>query len=233
MHDEIQVWQANIADAEPFARQLIATLSAQERARGARFIQPEHQQQFLLAHAILRDVLSRHLDRLPEAIRYKKTSHGKPYIDDAALQFNLSHSQDCVVVAVSREHELGVDVENTQREVDCDALVKRFFSAEENDEYLSYSTPEARRLAFYRGWTRKEAYVKAIGLGLSYPLSNFSVSLLPDERRALYNVEGDASVADKWTVISMDLGGNYLSSLAVAASVVNLKTYQWSFCPSS
>lgn len=103
MKGEVHIWQAWMEDAKPYAEPLTALLADDEKARGARLLNPEHAQRFLLAHAILRDVLSHYINLAPEAIDFKKGPHGKPYLDDFDLQFNLTHSNECVLVAVTIE----------------------------------------------------------------------------------------------------------------------------------
>jgi len=228
MKEQLHIWHALITDAEPSLDQLISTLSDEEISRGQRFINPKHSRYFLLAHAILRNVLSRYIDQAPEKIIFKKTQYGKPFLADSDLQFNLSHSNERVLVAVSMHHRVGIDVEFMQTNHRFDDLVQRFFSVEEQQEYALYTSEEAKRLAFYRGWTRKEAYLKATGLGLSFPLDQFAVSLEQSEKHALLRVKDDTSVRTKWTVLSYDVDADYLASLAIEASINDFQTHIWS-----
>jgi len=230
MRNELHIWRAWINDAKPYKDQLMTCLTRHEKLRGERFINSEHQDRFLLAQAILRDVLSRYTHQAPYALRFKRSAYGKPYLMDSDFKFNLTHSNECVLIVVATEHEVGIDVEFLERLSQLDALVKRFFSKEEQQAYFAYTSAAERRLAFYRGWTRKEAYLKAIGLGLSYPLHQFTVSLAPDERHALLKVDhNDQSIQSKWTVFSFNVGCYYLASVAVKAVVEKLQTYYWSF----
>ena len=174
-------------------------------------------------------MLSRYINQSAADIVFAKGTYGKPYLAGFDLRFNLTHSNECVLVAVTSENEVGIDVEFLEQEHRFDDLVKRFFSHEEQQEYLLCDSDEERRLAFYRGWTRKEAYLKAVGLGLSYPLDQFAVSLARDETHALLRVEDSHIVRAQWTVFSFDVDETYLASLAIDVPVDNLQTYRWSF----
>lgn len=233
MKHEVEIWQAWVEDAKPFIKPLTAFLSQEEKARGRRLVNPEHSQRFFLAHAILRDVLSHYIALTPDAIHFSKGAHGKPYIKDSDFQFNLTHSNECVLVAVTQGMEVGIDVEFLEKTHRFDDLIQRFFSQEEQQEYHLYTSEAERRLAFYRGWTRKEAYLKATGLGLSYPLNQFAVSLAPNDPHALLHVEGDTTVNQKWTLCSFNVNINYLASIAVKARVDNFQTFHWFFRTSS
>lgn len=226
---KLDIWQASILDAMPHFETLVASLSEEEKARGERFVNPEHSRRFLLAQAILRDVLSRYLEQSPDSLIFKRTEHGKPFLENHRLKFNLSHSCDRVLVGLSTESEVGVDIEYTQNLHRFDELIERFFSPSEYEAFLSYSSEEEQRFAFYRGWTRKEAYLKAIGLGLSFPLNEFVVSLAPNEMHALLSVKDDRSVRSKWTVFSFDVDDDYLASVATEAVIDNWQTSKWSF----
>lgn len=229
MKDELHIWMASLKEAEDYSQRLLASLSEQEREKGGRLVKPEHCQRYLLAHGVLRDILSRYVDETPGAIRFGKHDHGKPYLLNSDLEFNLSHSGEQLVVAVSTKGPVGVDVELTQKNHEFDDIVYRFFAEQEQREYQLYKTEESRRQAFYRAWTRKEAYLKATGLGLSYPLNQFAVSLAPDEKHCLLHDKNDTNVRTKWTVLSFDVDAHYLASLAIEAPIENFQTYTWPF----
>lgn len=229
MKNDLEIWQASTKLASQYADPLIATLTDKEISRGRRLIDPERCQRFLLAQAILRGVLSCYLNQPPESIVFERGEHGKPYLKNSSVRFNLTHSHEAVIVAVTDKGEVGVDVEYTARTHHFDALVKRFFSEEERAAYFSYTSEQERRIAFYRAWTRKEAYLKATGLGLSYPLNQFTVSLVDNEQHSLLSVEDDKTVRTKWTLFSFNLETDYLASVAIEAMINSTQTYIWSF----
>lgn len=119
---------------------------------------------------MLRQLLSQYLNRPAQTLRWEKAAHGKPFLADGACRFNLTHSENVAALAVSLHAELGLDVEDRTRRVDFLALGKRFFAAPEAEELLRSEDP---RHFFFEVWTAKEAYIKALGDGLSHPLDQF------------------------------------------------------------
>ena len=138
----------------------------------------------------------------------------------------MTHSEDVALYVITSNTEVGIDVEYLKRMHDMDALVKRFFSKRENKEYQSFIGVE-RRLAFYRAWTRKEAYLKATGQGLSYPLDHFDVSLAADGMRCLLRINDSDEEASAWTVFSFEPFQDYLASIALKAPLDELTTYEF------
>ncbi len=225
---QLSIWRATLSDWFPQLDKITACLTAEERNQGNRLIRPLHQQRFLLSHAILRWILSRYLEQSPDTISFEKGAHGKPYVEGRSIQFNMTHSNDLALYAISAEMEVGIDVEYIEHPRRSDALVKRFFSKQEHEEYQGFPEDE-RGLAFYRAWTRKEAYLKATGLGLSYPLDRFDVSLAPAGDHCLLHVEDQNEVIRDWTLFSRQFEKNYLYSIAIKAPVDKLLTYTWNF----
>lgn len=172
---QVDVWCLNADPAEPLPVDLQDMLDADERARAGRFVVPDHRPRFVLAHGMVRVVLAAYLDRAPESLVFETGPRGKPHLRGVGLSFNLSHSHDAIVLAVAQGLVLGVDVERLRRLEDRDGLVGRFFSAREQAAFAALPVGD-RDEAFFRLWTRKEAYIKALGDGLSCPLDSFSVS---------------------------------------------------------
>jgi 4'-phosphopantetheinyl transferase len=157
-------------------------LSDEERARAARFITADLTDRFVVAHGQLRRLLGELLGQAPAALTFTAGAHGKPALGDAArdagLHFNLSHSADRGFIGWAWGRHIGVDLERWRDMRDEAALVRRFFSPTEIAAYERL--PEVERHAgFFGCWTRKEAYVKAVGRGLSLPLGSFDVTLGP------------------------------------------------------
>lgn len=168
----------DVAPAERDA--LHALLPEPERARAARFLSPQHASRFIVAHARLRQLLAPLVQVAPDQIRFDAAAHGKPHLADAAaasgLQFNLSHSDGWGLVGWAHRRHIGVDVEVWRAMRDERALVHRYFAPAEIAAYEAL--PDAARAeGFFNGWTRKEAYIKAVGRGLGLPLDSFDVSL--------------------------------------------------------
>lgn len=204
---EVQAWFANFRQGHPAATSFQWLLDRDERARADRFVFARHRERFMRAHGMLRLVLAPYVDRPPSALTFTARPFGKPELDDArGLSFSLSHSGDGVAIAVAQGVAVGIDIEERRGMEDRDALVARFFSAEEAAAY-GRAAPAEREDAFFRLWTRKEAFVKGIGLGLSRPLDSFTVGLgLP--------VQLHAPDEDGWSLRHLEPGGGFVGALA-------------------
>ena len=180
MSESIDVWvldssEFELADLEANQK---ALLSTPEKARYERYELVRSKRQLLLSRAMLRTVLTRYVEN--EALRFDLSSHGRPeLIGETGLSFNLSHSRDRVVVAVTRSGLVGVDVEYAARTRRVERLVERYFSKEEQSALLALAEPD-RLERFYTLWALKEAYIKARGLGLAIPLADFSFTFTDD-----------------------------------------------------
>lgn len=212
----IHVWRA-IVDV-PFARLQVyqETLSPDERERAQRFILSRHQQRFTAARGILRQILARYLRTPPRDIRIQSGPFGKPFLQDPVeqpLHFNVAHSQQLALYAVSRDFEVGIDLEGDRDSLDYAGLAERVCSAEELLTFQKLSRTE-QRTAFFRCWTRKEAFVKAIGKGFSFPLEQVTISFTDDEPPRILSVHGQSS--EDWSLFDLPLGQGFWGALAVA-----------------
>ena len=212
----IHVWRA-IVDI-PFARLQVyqETLSPAERERARRLTLSRHQRRFTAARGILRHILARYLRTAPRDIRFESDPFGKPFFQgpvDQPLHFNVAHSQQLALYAVSRDFEVGIDLEGDRDSLDHAGLAERICSA---DELMTFQKlPQAeQRAAFFRCWTRKEAFVKAVGKGFSFPLKNVAVSFTPDEPPRIISVQGQSS--DDWSLCDLFPGQRFWGALAVA-----------------
>jgi 4'-phosphopantetheinyl transferase len=173
---EVALWTLVFPPPKPVPAIFREVLGPSELARAQRFVREEDRRQFLLSHGALRLILAAATGLAPGAVAYGRSERGKPYLVGGELAFNLSHAGNCVLVAVTAGSPVGVDVEPLRALSDADGLVERFFATEEIQAYRT--CPGDRRTeAFFTFWTRKEAYVKALGGGLSIPLGAFAVSL--------------------------------------------------------
>ncbi|MBW3641291.1 MAG: 4'-phosphopantetheinyl transferase superfamily protein [Actinobacteria bacterium] len=226
--DAVRVWQASLAAAAPRCRRLQAGLPADELDRAESLRSPRRRETFLVSRAMLRDTLGLLLGEDPKALRFAAGPHGKPFLEqERRLCFNLSHSGDMVVFATAWDREVGVDVERARVDVDCEALAARFFSPVENEQLASLPH-HLRRAAFFAGWTRKEALVKAWGVGLSLALDRFDVSLVPDRPPRLLDVRASAYGATRWSIRDLDPGAGYAGALAVEGAGCRLVVQTWS-----
>ena len=215
--DAVHIWQVNLHISLDSAARFTATLAPDERARAARFRFPEHRERFIAAHGALRDILSRYLNLPADQLAFSITQHGKPTLadpDHAWLQFNLSHSGDLALIALTRDRPIGIDVEQMIPPDNYPRLVEQFFSANENAAFRAL--PESKRAAaFFAGWTRKEAYVKALGTGVSLPLDHFDVTMDPDAPARLLADRRHPHHVITWSLHTFTPAPAYIASLAI------------------
>jgi len=191
-------------------------LAADECERAGRFAFDHLRQSFTLARGALRILLARALGVTPEAIRFSYGEKGKPGLAAATpFRFNVSHSSALVLIAITSDCELGVDIEKIRPMPDLQSIAGRFFSGEETEALMSLR-PDQREAAFFRCWTRKEAYIKAIGDGLSAPLDGFAVTLDPSLPARMIHLAGDRTAAGAWNLHDLLIEPGYAAALAYA-----------------
>jgi len=204
------------------------TLAADERERAARYRFDVHRRAFEACRSVVREILGRYLALAPAAVRFQYGPQGKPALppDDGPLVFSVSHSGELGLCAVAREGALGVDLERVRSLDDALAIAERFFSPAERDA-LRTLQPPALATAFFTAWTRKEAFIKALGEGLSYPLADFDVTLLPEEPARLLRVAGDEKAPARWRLTALDPAPGYVAALAAAEPVDAVACWSW------
>jgi 4'-phosphopantetheinyl transferase len=227
---EVHVWKINLAAPPGEVSRLRNFLSAVEREQAARFHFAQNQRRFVVRRAILRRLLAASLETKPDAIQFKILSHGKPQVlgqeSPDGLRFSCSHSADLALVALARGRELGVDLEQHRPLAEAEELAGKFFSSSEISELAALPQP-LKMPAFFNGWTRKEAFLKAIGLGLSFPLDRFSVALTPDRSATLLNVADDYEAAQKWTMFSLNVRADYSAALVFTGKTTGIQLFNW------
>jgi 4'-phosphopantetheinyl transferase len=228
--DEVHVWRASLSRGEEEMLMLRRSLSEDELRRAQRFRFSRDRASFIAARGILREILGRYLHTPPERVRFGYNAYGKPELLDAEgrerLRFNLSHAGGVALFAVTSGGEVGVDVEALRDDVACSELAAQFFSRREV-EALSALSAHAHTRAFFNCWTRKEAYIKARGMGLSLPLYCFDVSLAPGEPAALLATRGDEPGAERWSLRAIDVGAAYVAAVAVEGGGWRLRCWLW------
>ena len=229
--DEVHVWRAFL-DLEPHHVQgLQRTLLPGELERAGRFRFVRDRRRFIVARGVLRAILSRYLNIEPCQVRFSYNPYGKPALarglGDDRLRFNLAHSHALALCAVTRNREVGIDLERIRADLVSRQTAEQFFSPREI-AVLRSLPKAAQTAAFFHCWTRKEAYIKARGEGLSFPLDRFDVSLAPGEPAALVNTPGDPSEAARWSLKDLSPGPGYVAALAVEGHGWRLKCWQWS-----
>ena len=192
-------------------------LSEDERARAARFKVEHARRSFIVSRGFLRTILADALGCAPETIRFGEGQHGKPFLagahSESGIDFNVSHSGDLFLYAVSRGRTLGVDVERNKKEREIEKLAQRYFAPAEARRLLEEATPEERLDSFYRCWTRKEAYLKAKGTGLTTKLDAFEVTFLPGVPPAMLHTEVPGEDPAVWNVFDVPVPEGYVAAL--------------------
>jgi 4'-phosphopantetheinyl transferase len=212
---EVHVWIVRLEAGEPEFRTMYAWLAPDEAARAERFKFAKHRRAYALGRAALRALLGGYLGVSPSDIQFSYGTKGKPSLTDAAckLRFNASNSGELAVVALTEGCELGVDVEHIRPVPDIEKIAERFFAAAEVAELMAL--PETERCqGFFNCWTRKEAYIKAVGDGFAVPLDSFRVTLRPGVPAQLLELGASIEAARCWTMHDFIPAPDYAGALA-------------------
>ena len=226
---EVHVWRALLDLPEPQIQALEQILADDERARAERFRFVKDRTHFIAARGLLRIILGRYLLRDPQRLSFSYNAYGKPSLAEMSesdgLSFNLTHANGMALYAVTRNRAVGVDVECIQRQMEWESVAKHFFSPYEV-RMLKAVSPDMQHLAFFNCWTRKEAYIKARGMGLSLELDSFDVTLTPGEPAALLNIREEGQDISNWSLYELYPGGDYIAALAMEGHVSSLMCWE-------
>jgi 4'-phosphopantetheinyl transferase len=217
----IRVWRIGLDRPEPETAGLGAWLADDERARADRFRFDVDRRRFTVGRALLRIVLGRTLGASPADIEFAYGTRGKPALKwpaGSGLEFNLTHSRGMALVATSWGRPLGIDLEFHRPEFDFRGIANRYFTPEEFGQ-IEAQPPAAQRAAFFRGWTRKEAFLKAKGDGLWLGLDQFEVSIDPAVPARLVRTAWDPDEAGRWSLHDLDVPAGFSAAMAVAGVV--------------
>jgi 4'-phosphopantetheinyl transferase len=229
--DEVHVWMARLDQPEETVASYRAVLSTDERARADRFHFEKDRTAYTVARAALKSLLGRYLGVAPTAIQFQYSSHGKPYLEESVnpggINFNISHSHKLALLAFAIGRQVGVDVERIRADFATLEIAERFFSRIEVAALLAQPT-EQQADCFFNCWTRKEAYIKAIGEGLSCPLHRFDVTLGPDEPARLLATRADSQDASRWSMHNLDPGPGYKGAVIAEGTDWRLQCWRWS-----
>ncbi|MGQ0541500.1 MAG: 4'-phosphopantetheinyl transferase family protein [Blastocatellia bacterium] len=214
---EIHVWSANLDRDLTFVHSMFNTLSANEKLRAAKFRFEQDRDHFVVGRGFLRNVLAVYLGLSAGEIQFSYSRFGKPSLIRVAqqppLHFNLSHSNGMALLAVSATNEIGIDIEFVDQGFDWRRIADNYFSAQELSEMNSISEKKQTE-AFFTGWTRKEALIKALGMGLSYPLNQFEASMTATDIRQVM-LDDECKQMRKWTLVSIPTEPRYVAALAI------------------
>jgi 4'-phosphopantetheinyl transferase len=227
LQDEVQVWCANLDGRAANEELLFESLSREEKERAGRFVLAIDRSRFVAARGILRKLLGGYLHQSPTNVCIETARQGKPTVcnalgaSEARLRFNLSHSYGLALYAFSLEREVGIDIEKIMPEFEKEDLAERYFSKQERED-LRVMPRELRSEAFFRCWTRKEAYLKARGAGLYIPLDSFTVSLKQGEPAVL-----TSSDSENWKLYSLPPRPGFAAALVVEGPQCRVAYSEW------
>lgn len=215
---------------DPYIEEFFQTLADDEKIRVGGFHFAKDRKRFTIARGMLRQILASYLHTEPGAVRFCYGKNGKPKLahafGDESIEFSLSHSEGIALYGFCKGCPIGVDIEYIHEIPEMDLIAKKFFSTRESEGFRRQHGSK-KVDAFYKCWTRKEAFIKATGEGLSRPLDMFDVSVIPDEPANLLSVKGDAREASRWFIRDVKPAPDYAAAFAVRSDMFGTKPWRW------
>lgn len=209
---DLHVWIVDLRRVVTLDEQLNSVLSEDELKRSRRFRVSRDRRRFLVARSFLRTLIGKYLVEDPQSIRFEYNNFGKPSLPGENLSFNLSHSNNLILFGLAQHEALGVDVERINPDFGTQKIAKRFFSPYEIEE-LNCLPVDQQVIGFFNCWTRKEAFIKALGHGLSIPLKSFDVSLAPFEPARIIAIRTAHRTGDGWKLYSFEPAPGYVGAI--------------------
>ncbi len=228
--EDVHVWRSGLKPEPETLRRLSELLSSDEKARAERFHFDKDRNAYVTARGVLRTLLGSYLDAPPGTIEFSYGPRDKPALGGDSsqhpLRFNVSHSGEIALYAFTLKREVGVDIEGIRPDFAGEKIARRFFSPFEVTALLALPA-EAQTSAFFDCWTRKEAVIKALGEGLSFPLDAFDVTLAPGQPAELIATRPDAREAERWSIREISVPPGYAAAVAVEARAFDLHCFLW------
>lgn len=221
----VVLWLAYLEDFYPYLTFLRSLLNPVEIKRADRFHFEIHQKRYATSQGLLRFLLGQYLSLSPPQIQFSTNAYGKPFVANQSVHFNISHSNELSLYAFSRDTEIGIDIEYWRERKYFDGIIDSNFSEQEQAIYHGLDEP-LKIASFYQGWTCNEAYIKAIGMGLSYPLQAFSVEMDPRKPANLLESKPRTDVRTEWHLQMLPCPANYSAALAVEHDHFALKFFR-------
>lgn len=229
--DYVDVWQVTLSAPHQIEKYRVL-LTQEELERCERFKSEKRRREFIIGRGLLRILIGQCLDIDPTTFDFAYTEHQKPYLPAASLgvqvNFNVTHSHNLALIALTLERMIGVDIEYIRHNVEFRKLARRFFSNQESSALSAYDDP-LLPAAFFACWTRKEAFVKALGDGIAFGLGDFTVSVDPRDQEVALKTAQNTNESDNWSIINLDIGRDYAA--AVAANGGRFKLRLWNSSP--
>jgi 4'-phosphopantetheinyl transferase len=220
IENEVHIWRAPLTISTPIENDYLATLNSQEKVRAERFHFPLHKRRFIAARGILRLLLSRYQNIAPADVDFLYQPRGKPYLADVFLQFNVSHSHEIAVFALTKNSPIGVDIEKTEKQFN-DSVAERYLHPEEYAE-LNGLSDGLRAMEFYRIWARKEALIKAVGDGMHISLNSFST--VTKGQPITINITGEIT---SWHLRDFNAHEEYQSAVVTQHPIDKMRFFEW------
>jgi len=211
IHEAVEVWNLLLPDLKDEVAPCRMLLTEEEKEQAAKFIKPPDAERFILSRGLQRKILARYLDTPPDAIQFSRNENGKPFLDGSPLQFNVSHSHNRLLIAVTAGRAIGVDIEFRRNNIAMDSIAERWFSPAERRFFQGLENPQP---AFFDIWSKKEAYVKALGLGVFHELNSFTIPL--DGEMNLPTI----GKMDNWFFQTLEIDPAYAAAIVFEAPAV-------------
>jgi 4'-phosphopantetheinyl transferase len=231
---EVHLWVVPLIVSAKKSSYFKSLLSSDEQERAGRFRKSRDAQRYVAARGSLRSLLGTYLRIEPDRLQFAYDAFGKPHLVGeeplTSMKFSVSHSDDLALFGFARGHEMGVDAERIRPDINIEDLAARYFSPNELEKLLSLPADQQRE-AFYCGWTRKEAYLKARGEGLSFPLDRVEVSLTPNEPAMILKAYGDPDVSRRWILQHLSPAPGYVGAAAVEGRDIAFRSYRYEPVP--
>ena len=226
--DEVHVWHVNLlSEAEKQFDYYWNTLSIEEKERAHRFHFKKDRDQFVVAKGITRILLGKYILSAAKDIKFDFNSFGKPRLaGDYPIQFNISHAGGMGLFAFILHSPVGADIEKINPTIEVQKIAKRFFSSEETHKILNLPTAQQAK-AFFTCWTRKEAFIKGHGEGLSLPLADFEVSILAEEPVAMLKIKWSPAEIHQWQLLKITVGNAYKAAVAIKGKVKKVRLFTY------
>ncbi|WP_454063253.1 4'-phosphopantetheinyl transferase family protein [Candidatus Nitrospira salsa] len=230
--DEVHIWKVGLTPHEHHLPKLQRLLSLDELTRAQRLKFQEHRHAFIAARSALRLIMSRYLLIEAQSLVFSQGPQGKPFLKEPftepPLLFNLSHTKHVALYAFALDREVGIDLEYKHRNISYQSLIERICSEKEKAHIMSHASSDQKQV-FLACWTRKEAYLKATGKGLSFPLQAITVSLPPTTPTALLEVAEDTLEPLRWTMHEIQVDLDHVAALVVSGKSWNPVYWSWSW----
>ena len=230
--DVIHVWRYTLDLPSSQRESLLEILSPDELERAGKFYFEKDRNRFIAARGILRKILGIYLNEDPEQIHFEYAAFGKPELKSGSylpkLSFNLSHSENIALFAIASEGNIGIDVEHIRYDMEIEPLASRFFS-EMEIHALERVEGEKQNDVFFQFWTRKEAFLKAIGKGLSFPMERCDVSIADNRNFAPVIIPTDTEEHTNWFVLDLEPGKGYAAAVVADRPEMEISFWDFSF----